>query len=332
MDNAGSAIVRTEAPLRGFVLLAACMACAGPAAAAGEPRGESAGDSSAFLSLGELKLLERVRTLYPWRTLGVLRVNGRALLVGSSAFPPGDALRAGRIAPADEPVSLAGAEAAQHGLTQAPDGAVVLAAGRSVYLVDPLAPEVTVEVKASPDGPLRLGDMAARAARPGVLAGLIAPGARPGADAALRDPQGRVLFIVSRGNVGQSAGAAYPGEPAATRLGRDTTRANAPAAGPATAPVAAAIAEETPTAPAPVAPVVPPASSPVAPVAVAAVNREEPAGPASTPAGSAGPEGSYAASLRALQARQGRAWLRSLAGTAPGPETARALRVMGLAP
>jgi hypothetical protein len=92
-------------------------------------------------------------------------------------------------------VCLAAARAGREGLTRTPSGEVVLAAGRSVHLVDPREPQVAVEVRAGRDQPLSLGEIFHRSTRSGIYAGLTGGSAgQPGGAATIERPDGTLVF------------------------------------------------------------------------------------------------------------------------------------------
>ena len=323
-----------------------CVACAGTAfAAAGDTavQGgsgdlEPATNVSPFLSLGELRMLERVNALYPWQTLGVMRVNGRALLIGSSAFLPGASPRptAGSGALSEQRIRLTSEFAERYGLTRSARGDVLLAAGKSVYLVDPVTPELVVELKADSDRPLVLDEILASGSRPGIFAGLSTPGTS--ADAALQGPEGRIFFIVTA----KPLAVEKPAVAAANRGEIVTSLRETPA--PQPAPVRAIEPEHIP----PVIRAVEPWSEPISPVARAVEPRPEPSVPvmqveiaeerkppsAAVPAGVvmlSAEKDSYASALRTLHERQGRAWLRAVEQPQRTQAVDHALHALGFA-
>jgi hypothetical protein len=208
----------------------ACAICAGAAAVAMEagaqlPRWQcaptGAGALSPAIAEAARDYLGRVEAIYPYQALGLVRAGDRFYLMNSSDIEWGARTRlhllalrlrdstltaerqATRGAPGAAPppggfVCLAAARAEREGLARTPQGEIVLAAGRSVHLVDPQEPEVAVEVRAAQDRSLSLGEIFRRSSRTGIYAGLtgqVSGQAPPAASAAAREPADGTLVI-----------------------------------------------------------------------------------------------------------------------------------------
>jgi hypothetical protein len=156
--------------------------------------------------------LGRAERVYPAQLLGVLRSGGRVYLVNARddgwservrlalmelrlAEPDITAARrfqsavGGTVAqdvPPGEFACLERERAGRHGFALTAGGAVLLAAGESVHLVDPAEPAIAVEVKATGGQVLDLREIFAGGGRAGIYAGLAASRARPGVAVALK--------------------------------------------------------------------------------------------------------------------------------------------------
>ena len=184
----------------------------------------SAGATIPAAARAASEYLGRAERVYPEHVLGVLRAGERVFLVNArddgwservriglmelrqvepditaarrfqSALSGGPVPEAGGI-PAGEFVCLARERAGRQGLAFHGE-AVLLAAGRSVHLIDPVDLGVVVEVKAIGDQALDLREIFAASARAGIYAGLFKGRAQPGAVVAVRPPEDAVTFPV----------------------------------------------------------------------------------------------------------------------------------------
>src|SRR6185369_5351854 len=99
-----------------------------------------------------------------------------------------------------------------HGLISSPGGEVLLAAGKSVSLVDADVPNLKVEVQAGGEA-LNVGKILADGGRAGIYAGLITQRGVVRADSVSKDATGRIVFkasdttILDDGSVTSAAGA-----------------------------------------------------------------------------------------------------------------------------
>jgi len=99
------------------------------------------------------------------------------------------------------------------GVISSPSGEIILAAGKSVSLVDIGTPNLKVEVTADPGQARNLGRMVADSGRIGVYAGLINQQGVVRADTATQDATGRIVFkasdttLLEDGSVTSAAGA-----------------------------------------------------------------------------------------------------------------------------
>jgi len=239
--------------------------------------------------------LGRVEAIYPHQILGLVRAGDRYYLLNSRDVEWGERTRLYLLAlrlrepyltperqetgaaPGSPPptgsfVCLA-SRAEREGLTRTPFGEVVLAAGKSVHLVDPHEPQVAVEVRAGRDQPLNLGEIFHRSARAGIYAGLTGqmsgPARQPAGGATTERPDGTLIFRTA------SAG----GSVVETRVApQPEVRQAAPAAPVADPVVAAAPVSTVPAAPAPA-----PRSDPVREEQPPAVVAVAPAPPLAAP-------------------------------------------------
>jgi hypothetical protein len=176
--------------------------------------------------------LGRAESIYSEQLLGVLRAGDRIYLVNTRDDGWSERVRLGlmelRLAepditaarrfqatlsggpapeaswiPAGEFVCLAQERAARQGLAFRGE-AVLLAAGKSVHLVDPVELGIAVEVRAVGGRPLDLREIFAASARAGIYAGLFRGRAQPGPAVAIRPPEGAVTFPV--GPIGRPDG------------------------------------------------------------------------------------------------------------------------------
>jgi filamentous hemagglutinin family protein len=91
-------------------------------------------------------------------------------------------------------VYLVGASVENKGLIRSPRGEVVLAAGKSVELVNPGTPNLRVEVTAPDNAAVNLGRIAAEAGRVGIYAGLVSQGGTIEANSAQVTADGRIVL------------------------------------------------------------------------------------------------------------------------------------------
>jgi len=176
--------------------------------------------------------LERAERVYPTQLLGLLRTGDRVYLVNARDDGWSERVRLGlmelRLAepditaarrfqatlsggpapeasgiPAGEFVCLARERAARQGLAFRGE-AVLLAAGKSVYLVDPIELGIAVEVRATGGQPMDLREIFAASARAGIYAGLFRGRAPSEPAVAVRPPEVAVTFPV--GPIGRPDG------------------------------------------------------------------------------------------------------------------------------
>jgi hypothetical protein len=188
------------------------------------------GDTTPALAQSASHFLARAGQIYPSQLLGMVRSGGRAYLVNANDGGWGERVRLGlmelRLAepdvtaarrfqaavtgaadiemPAGEFVCLARARAGRHGLALNRDGAVLLAPGKSVHLVDPYEPTIVVEVKAVGAQPLDFREIFALSGRSGIYAGLSGARARPDVAVEERKPEG--VIAVALGPTGRVNG------------------------------------------------------------------------------------------------------------------------------
>ena len=174
-------------------------------------------------------VLNRVTTQNPSAILGALESNGRVFLVnpngilfgtgsrvdvaglvastlnitnadflaGRLRFEGGNGLivQAGTITtPSGGQVHLVGGHVLNAGQITAPNGEVVLAAGQTVELVDPATPNLRVEITATDQRVVNLGQIAAQAGRIGIFAGLIDQAGTLNANTAVATDNGRIVL------------------------------------------------------------------------------------------------------------------------------------------
>jgi hypothetical protein len=238
--------------------------CASAAAQAPAWQCAPTGSGSVAPALAEAArdYLGRVEAIYPHQVLGLVRAGNHYYLVNSrdvewtarnrlhllalrlrETYLAPERQETGA-APGSSPppggfTCLSVARAEREGLTRAPFGDLVLAAGQSVQLINPQEPEVAVEVRAAPDRPLNMGGILQRSAHAGIYAGLTEQATRPaGGAATLSTPEGTI--IIRTASIGTSAAAPREPEPA---------QAATPLPPGAAAPVQVAIAPASATAP-----------------------------------------------------------------------------------
>ena len=83
------------------------------------------------------------------------------------------------------------------GLINAPNGQIILAAGRSVELLDPESPNLSVEISAPGTQALNLGQLIATSGRIGIYAPLIDQRGSINADSAIQTASGRIVLRTS---------------------------------------------------------------------------------------------------------------------------------------
>jgi len=176
--------------------------------------------------------LERAERVYPTQLLGLMRAGERVYLVNARddgwservrqglmelRLPEPDITAARRFQgtlsggptpdasgiPVGEFVCLERVRAGRQGLAFRGE-AVLLGAGKSVHLVDPMELGIVVEVKAVGDQPLDLREIFAASARAGIYAGLFKGRAQSGPVVAVRPPDSPVTFPV--GPIGRPDG------------------------------------------------------------------------------------------------------------------------------
>ncbi|MET0320893.1 MAG: filamentous hemagglutinin N-terminal domain-containing protein, partial [Duganella sp.] len=180
------------------------------------------------------KVLNRVTGQDPSQILGALQSNGKVFLInpngvlfgagarvdvnglvasslamsnadflaGKNTFTGGDG--AGKVAnqgsiatPAGGQIFLIAPSVENSGVISAPNGDVVLAAGRSVQLFDSADPKVQVLVSAPADQALNLGSIVAQGGRVGVYGALVAQRGAINASSAVRGENGRIILKAS---------------------------------------------------------------------------------------------------------------------------------------
>ena len=180
-------------------------------------------------------ILNRVVTPNPSAILGALQSNGRVFLVNPAGilFGAGSQVDvaglvastlnlsdqdflAGRLRFTETPnagavvnqgaitgaggggIYLIGPSVTNGGLISNPQGEVVLAAGRSVELVDPGTPNLRVEINAPDNEALNLGQIIANSGRIGIYAGLIRTTGTLNADRAVAGPGGEIRLVATQ--------------------------------------------------------------------------------------------------------------------------------------
>lgn len=184
-------------------------------------------------------VLNRVTTQSPSAILGALQSNGRVFLVNPNGIvfgPQSQVDVAGLVAStldisnadflagrlrfagaggaavvnrgeiettgARAPVYLIGPAVTNGGVITSPRGEVILAAGRSVEVVDPGTPNLRVEIRANGNQTLNLGSVLSAGGRIDIVGGVIRQNGRVSADSAAVTPDGRiVLAATGRGTV-----------------------------------------------------------------------------------------------------------------------------------
>ena len=176
-------------------------------------------------------VLNRVTTQNPSSILGALESNGRVFLINPNGiiFAPGSRIDVGGLvasalnmsdadflagrmlfsggngtgivfqqgsinAQAGGPVYLIGSHVVNAGQINAPNGEVVLAAGETVELVNPGTPNLSVQITATTNQAINLGQIAANAGRIGIFAGLIDQAGSLNANTAVATEDGRIIL------------------------------------------------------------------------------------------------------------------------------------------
>lgn len=180
-------------------------------------------------------ILNRVTGADPSRILGLLQSNGRVFLVNPNGIVFGQGARvdvngliasslnisnqdflagkynftAGEIAgpvrnqgtittPSGGKVYLIAPSVENSGIINTPQGEVVLAAGRSVQLVDSSTPDIAVVVSAPDDAALNLGQIVAQSGKVGIYGSLISQKGVVNADSASVGENGRIVFKATK--------------------------------------------------------------------------------------------------------------------------------------
>jgi len=183
---------------------------------------------------GSSSVLNRILGQDPSRILGSLQSNGRVFLINpngilfgndarvdvnalvasslnmsnadflagkmnfASSGPAGKVGNLGSIGtPAGGQVYLIAPDVENSGVISAPNGSVVLAAGRSVELVDPSKPELHVVVSAPADAALNLGQIIAQGGAIGMYGALLNQRGRLSADSAVLGENGKIVLRAS---------------------------------------------------------------------------------------------------------------------------------------
>jgi filamentous hemagglutinin family protein len=131
-----------------------------------------------------------------------LALSNQDFLAGKMNFSAG--ATAGQVAndgnittPAGGKVYLIAPNVANNGVIQSPGGDVVLAAGRSVQLVDSSSPDLHVVVSAPGDQALNLGQVLAQGGTIGIYGALVNQRGIVNADSAVVGANGRIVFKAS---------------------------------------------------------------------------------------------------------------------------------------
>jgi filamentous hemagglutinin family protein len=220
------------------------------------------GEITRFIQPGALsQVLNRVTGGSPSVILGALQSNGRVFLINQNgiAFGPGAQVdvgglvvsslglsnadfAAGRLNFTQQAgaggivnqgvirtasgglVALVAPNVENHGVIQAPNGDVILAAGKSANLVDLQRPQIQVEVNAADNQALNVGQLVGR--NIGIYAGAIRHAGIANANTAALDEQGRVVFkavgdtlVSGKVEAGNTAGAGGRVEILGNRVG-----------------------------------------------------------------------------------------------------------------
>ncbi|MFA5182276.1 MAG: filamentous hemagglutinin N-terminal domain-containing protein, partial [Syntrophales bacterium] len=133
-----------------------------------------------------------------------LNLSNQDFLAGKYNFTAG--LTAGSIenqgtitTPTGGQVYLIAPDIKNTGIINSPKGEVILAAGRSVQLVDSTNPDIAVVVSAPENSVVNLGQIIANSGRIGIYGGLISQKGIVRADSAVVDENGQILFKATKG-------------------------------------------------------------------------------------------------------------------------------------
>lgn len=137
-----------------------------------------------------------------------LNVSDSDFLAGRMNFKgtgtPGEVRNAGTInAASGGSIYLVGANVANTGSLNAPQGEVLLAAGQTVQLVDTATPGVSVAITGTPGEARNMGQITAEAGRIGLAAGLVSNNGTINASSAVRE--GGRIFLRASGDIKTSA-------------------------------------------------------------------------------------------------------------------------------
>ncbi|MFN3791594.1 filamentous hemagglutinin N-terminal domain-containing protein [Massilia sp.] len=216
----------------------------------------NAGEITRFVQQGsDSAVLNRIVGQDPSRILGALQSNGKVFLINPNGVVFGQGARvdvnglvastldmrdadflagnknftagpgAGNIrnegaitTPSGGKVFLIAPQVENSGLVTAPNGEVVLAAGRSVQLVDSANPDLSVVVSAPGHAAINLGQVLAQGGRIGIYGALVNQRGVVNADSAVLGRDGRIVLKASRetvleqGSVTSAVGAGKGGE------------------------------------------------------------------------------------------------------------------------
>src|SRR5262249_15383440 len=89
---------------------------------------------------------------------------------------------------------LIGRSVENQGVIRTPQGQILLAAGRSIELVDAQTPEVRVQISAPQDQAINLGELIAAGGRIGMDARLVRQGGTANANTAVVGENGKIVF------------------------------------------------------------------------------------------------------------------------------------------
>jgi filamentous hemagglutinin family protein len=95
-------------------------------------------------------------------------------------------------------VYLVGQNIENHGVISTPQGQIILAAGRSIELVDAGTPEIRVQITASNNEALNLGELLATGGQIGMYAGLVRHGGTASANTAVVGENGKIVFKATK--------------------------------------------------------------------------------------------------------------------------------------
>ncbi|HEU0290188.1 MAG TPA: filamentous hemagglutinin N-terminal domain-containing protein, partial [Burkholderiales bacterium] len=95
-------------------------------------------------------------------------------------------------------VYLVGQNIENHGVIKSPQGEIILAAGKSIELVDAGTPEIRVQITAPDNQALNLGQLLASGGRIGMYAGLVRHGGTANANTAIVGENGKIVFKATK--------------------------------------------------------------------------------------------------------------------------------------